>query len=54
VEDVGMRWIQRITVIVGLAAAIADKREGGGIVIAATHLDFPGSQARTLTLRAAA
>lgn len=37
-----------------LAAAIADKREGGGIVIAATHLDFPGSQARTLTLRAAA
>ncbi len=37
-----------------LAAAIADKREGGGIVVAATHLDFPGSQARTLTLRAAA
>lgn len=36
-----------------LASAIADKREGGGIVIAATHLDFPGSQARTLTLRAA-
>ncbi len=33
-----------------LAAAIADKREGGGIVVAATHLDFPGSQARTLTL----
>lgn len=36
-----------------LAAAIADKREGGGIVVAATHLDFPGGQARTLTLRAA-
>jgi heme exporter protein A len=33
-----------------LASAIADKREGGGIVVAATHLDFPGSHARTLTL----
>jgi heme exporter protein A len=33
-----------------LSAAIAAKREGGGIVIAATHLDFPGSDARTLTL----
>jgi heme exporter protein A len=33
-----------------LSAAIAAKRADGGIVIAATHLDFPGSDARTLTL----
>jgi heme exporter protein A len=33
-----------------LGAAIAQKREGGGIVVAATHLDFPGTGARTLTL----
>lgn len=33
-----------------LGAAIAQKRAGGGIVVAATHLDFPGTDARTLVL----
>jgi heme exporter protein A len=34
----------------GLARAIARHRAGGGIVVAATHLDFAGADARTLTL----
>ncbi|MBI3507042.1 MAG: heme ABC exporter ATP-binding protein CcmA [Proteobacteria bacterium] len=33
-----------------LAHAIAKHRAGGGMVVAATHLDFPGTDARTLTL----
>ena len=33
-----------------LGTAIAQKRAGGGIVVAATHLDFPGADARTLNL----
>ncbi|MBL8833656.1 MAG: heme ABC exporter ATP-binding protein CcmA [Rhodospirillales bacterium] len=37
----------------GLARAVAKHRAGGGIVVAATHLDFPGADARTLTLGAA-
>jgi len=35
-----------------LGDAIRLKRAGGGIVVAATHLDFPGADARTLTLGA--
>ncbi len=37
----------------GLARAIAKHRAGGGTVVAATHLDIAGADARTLTLGAA-
>ncbi len=36
-----------------LAQTIARHRAGGGMVVAATHLDFAGADARTLTLGAA-
>lgn len=36
--------------VAALEAAIVRRRETGGIVIAATHLDFAGADARTLTL----
>jgi heme exporter protein A len=36
--------------VVALETAIARRRASGGIVIAATHLDFAGAGARTLTL----